>query len=713
MLRGFRPTLKQIFAISLLGLTAGLLLLSYIFFEGSQRTILQSAERFRDAASHEAADRVTDSLESAPRAAEQFERQMHYRLTDARDAMSVESGLLSLLVTNDNISEASFTYARATDFEANGNLHILTPTAGEVAVYRTPGSDRITAMRTWYEKGKFVAASHNLPPNGEKPTTAEVPDPTSHPTFRAPARQDLYGRLLWTDLHWSQLDANLPEMQRRVEVSVQKAINDQNDKFAGVLRLGLSKNQIDRAVELRLSGADENDAHLIFLCDNSGRLIAGPGNNRVVESGDDLRIAVDGQPKPIVAALHQRVLGNIDSDHPVATNSFMLDGEAYLVTFRALPRTQDWIVGIVVPRAFYLRGLLRTRQVVLAATFALIAVIVLLGGYILRRIERAHGLLVRETSRMKAFEFSAAPVRSQLRDVDEVLEGLERAKTAMRAMGKYVPLDLVRRLYHDGKEPELGGESVELSILFTDIKDFTGFSEKMEPHRLAEVLGLYLQTLTRRIQKEKGTIDKYIGDAVMAFWNAPETVAYHPLLACHAAINCVRALDELFASSAWQGMPRFETRFGLHRDTVSVGHFGAPERFNYTAIGDGVNLASRLEGLNKQYGTTIIVSETVYEAVSDHFEFRRLDRVSVKGKSRGIEVYELLGEKLEAERPAYVIRYEQALQAYAEADFATALRLFAESQDDPPSMAMAERCRMFLVTPPPASWDGTFVSQNK
>ena len=709
----FRPTLKQIFAASLLGLALALGLLYSLFFQGSQRTILQSSERFRQAASQEAADRVTASLNVAPQALEEFERQMHYGITDARNIASVEQGLLQLLIANRGISEASFIHAHATGFDADGNLKSLPNSAIEVSVYRTPGSDVITSMRTWWEKGHYVAESHPLPSNAGHPGTEVVPDPTTHLTFQVPARREQQGRLLWTDLHWSQLDDNLPEKQRRVEVSVQKALRDKQGEFVGVLRLGLLKDQIDQAIQLQLSEGESKDAHLVFLCDNAGRLIAGPGQNDVEVSGDDLRVTASNQPQPVVAALHQKLLGNIDRDHPAATNSFLVGTERYLVTFRLLPETQDWIVGIVVPRSYYLRGLERTREIVMASTLALIAVIVLVGGYILRRIGRAHSMLVRETGRMNRFEFAPSENVSRIRDVNEVLVSLERAKTAVRAMGKYVPLDLVRRLYCDGKDPELGGENAELSILFTDIKDFTSYAEKIEPHQLADVLGLYLQTMTQCIQKEKGTIDKFIGDAVMAFWNAPEPVPYHPLLACHAALNCLRALDELFASSAWQGMPRFETRFGLHLGTVSVGHFGAPNRFNYTAIGDGVNLASRLEGLNKQYGTTIIVSDAMYAAVCDHFEFRRLDRVSVKGKQLGVEVFELLGEKAAgAVTPRFVIQYEEALEAYMASDFQRALRLFAASPDDPPSVSMAERCREFLANPPKL-WDGTYALRSK
>src|SRR5262249_23369413 len=148
--------------------------------------------------------------------------------------------------------------------------------------------------------------------------------------------------------------------------------------------------------------------------------------------------------------------------------------------------------------------------------------------------------------------------------------------------------------------------------------------------RLADLLGRYLQVMAEVIQSQKGTIDKYIGDAVMAFWNAPEVIEGHEVMACRAALRCRQALETLYRSTAWSSAPKFETRFGISRCTASVGHFGSPDRMNYTAIGDGVNLASRLEGLNKYYGTQIIVSDMIYDRANDAFQFRKLDSVAVK-----------------------------------------------------------------------------------
>ncbi len=206
----------------------------------------------------------------------------------------------------------------------------------------------------------------------------------------------------------------------------------------------------------------------------------------------------------------------------------------------------------------------------------------------------------------------------------------------------------------------------------------------------------------------RGTIDKYIGDAIMTIWNAPEREPDHARLACLAALHCRDAAHALSRSEGWRGLPPFETRFGLHRDTAMVGHFGSPDRLSYTAIGDAVNLASRLEGQNKQYGTAILVSESIREAAGD-FEYRLLDWVAVKGKSNAIKIYELLAQRARADEPAraFVTRYEQAFALYVGRDFTGALRLLEMQADDPPSVVLAERCREFLAEPPPARVGGS------
>jgi len=553
------------------------------------------------------------------------------------------------------------------------------------------------------------------------PDIAPGTDPTDHPTFQTAADKNHYdpadpdpnstirhGFMISTDLHWAQLDESLPEWQRRVEVSMQKVIEDAQGRFAGVLRVGLMKTQIDHAVQLHM------ESHQIFICDNEGRLITGFGSqDHIGVSRDDLRVVTANAPPMVARALLEPALKKIEAAHPLEATSFRMDNKVYLCTFSYLKGTQDWIVGIVVPRDAYLGPLLRIRMQVIGASLVLIILIVLAGSLIIRSVVSSHALILRETSKMNRFEFSQSRGSSFLRDVAEVLAGLERAKTAMRAMSKYVPVNLVRQLYHKGEEPVPGGKACELSVLFTDIKDFTSISETMTPDEVAKVLGRYLQVMAETLQHEKGTIDKYIGDAVMTFWNAPEPISDHELLACRAALNCRDALTKMYDSPGWGNTPRFETRFGLHRCIASVGHFGSPDRLNYTAIGDGINLTSRLEGLNKYYGTTIIASENIYAAAKEAFEFRLLDRVAVKGRTEGLAIYELLFERAQGKsRPEWMERYERALASYQGGDFSAALVVFENLGDDPPSRVLASRCREFLQNPP-ANWNGVHIFGSK
>jgi adenylate cyclase len=713
MMKGkWRPTLRQVFAVSLLGLVLALGGLLGLGSSGSKRTILRGAENYRELAARFIASRVTDYLDQAPAAVHDFERKAQYGLIDFKDTASVQRALLALLLANDNLSEATLTYAGTIGPANHGNAKIDPATAGQIALVRADRPGGFVRRLTWYEDGKFVAASDILMPDSPaRPMhSSVVPDPTQHLTFLT-AFHDDYGQIITTDLHWAQLDVGLPESQRRVEVSVQKTIEDGQGHFAGVLRIGLLADKVDDAVEQHITGPGQPDQHLIFLCDQQGRLITGfPGHEHVTVDGDDLRIPTAGVPAPVARALQEPVLASIDDDHPKAATMFALLGKDYLCTFQDLPQTQGWIIGIVVPRDFYLGEIVEASWRIFWMGLLVVGVIIVGGIVVLRGVARAQAVVRQETSRMNRFEFSPSLHETPLRDVQDILGGLEKAKTAMRAMSKYVPVKLVRQLYRDGEEPMLGACPAELSVLFTDIRDFTAIAEQMPPARLAEVLGRYLQVMATVIQGEKGTIDKYIGDSVMVFWNAPEPVEHHEILACRTALRCCEALRKLYAMPDWGDAPRFDTRFGLHRCQASVGHFGSPERFNYTAIGDGINLTSRLEGLNKHYGTSIIASEVIEAAARRDFEFRRLDCVAVKGKMQGITIFELLGPRLDgAARSIIVERYEQAFALYQRGAFSDAAHLLtAQPGDDPPSDVLLARCREYAAHPPP-NWNGVYA----
>ena len=286
----------------------------------------------------------------------------------------------------------------------------------------------------------------------------------------------------------------------------------------------------------------------------------------------------------------------------------------------------------------------------------------------------------------------------------------KRGRYLKKAFSSYVSAELVEEIVKNPDRLKLGGEKREVSILFSDIRGFTTLSESLSPEELVRLLNEYLAPMTRIVMEERGTLDKFIGDAVMAIYNAPLTVAGHAGHACRSALKMLERLGELNEEFSKRGVPRLEIGIGINTGEAVVGNMGADMRFDYTAIGDNVNLSSRLEGLNKYYGTHVLVSEST-RSQADGFLFREVDLVRVKGKNEPVAVYELLSE-----RPAFEPRFVQALAHYREQEFSLALPLFDEiaaESGDPVSRLYLERCRQFVAAPPGAGWDGVYVAKSK
>ncbi len=316
------------------------------------------------------------------------------------------------------------------------------------------GGEQLWSRYVYQENAHFFADRRVVDPKGSGPfspeTRVDATDPTSHLTFATPASKEYQGQLLWSDLHWSELDDSKPEDERAVEVSVQQTVSDASGKFAGVVRVGLLTEQLDRAVQLKLTSAKEDDPHQIFLSDPEGRLITrGVSSDRITLSGEDLRIAPADLAPEVAGALADPKLRAVGDNMPVVSGNFRRDGQEFLTTFRVLPGTQDWLIGIVVPQEFYLGKLVTIRNHMLAALSAIMLLVAAGAMAILHSVKRAQEQITRESLKMNAFDFSPAATNSAFRDVNAVLESLEKAKTAMRAMSKYAPVDLVRRLYRD------------------------------------------------------------------------------------------------------------------------------------------------------------------------------------------------------------------------------------------------------------------------
>ena len=717
-----RLTLGQVFALMMIGLALLLAVLFTVLLEGSRRSIIQAADSLRTAAGRRIEDRVTAHLAPAQQALQALERDIRSGAVDPAEPRSLEAALYSRVLNTPNLEELTLTRARRGGFDAEGALVREPGGREQLSVYRVlDGNEeggRLVTRKVSPDGPRWRVAVRDRPPGAgllDTPLRVLPPpgaDPTEELTFTTPASRRLYGDEVWSDLHWSDLEKD--PAHRRAVVTVMKAIEDARGEFVGVARAGLLTEQLDEVSRLRVTDAAD-DPHRIFLADEQGRLITrvGPADRLEEQSDDSVRVAPASLPPEIGAALGHAGLREVGEERRTASGEATIDGRRYLFTFLALPQTQGWRVGVVAPEEFYLRDLARMRLRLLGLSLAVIAAILGAGALTLRAVRRSLGQVVETTARIQNFDFAPAEARSPFADLQAVLLRLELAKTAMRAMGRYVPIDLVRLLYRTGREPVLGGEILDVTLLFTDIKDFTSLSEQLSPNELARVLGQYLQVMTAAVHSTHGTIDKYIGDAIMAVWNTPTPCPDHAQRACEAALACREAEQRLYASPEWEGRPPLHTRFGIHRDRVMVGHFGAPDRMSFTALGDGVNLASRLEGLNKQYGTTILVSEAVREDAKDAFAFRLVDVVAVKGRTQGVRVYELLGRAEASADRGRERAYERALERYWARDFAGALAILEAQPADPPSHVLAERARVLAANPPPAEWDGVYVARAK
>jgi adenylate cyclase len=300
----------------------------------------------------------------------------------------------------------------------------------------------------------------------------------------------------------------------------------------------------------------------------------------------------------------------------------------------------------------------------------------------------------------------------------------EKEKRKVRsAFGQYLSPEVIRRLLLNPQLVE--PRKTEITVMFSDIRGFTTISEKLDAQELALFLNGYLSDMTRIVFSTRGTLDKYIGDAVMAFWGAPYEDSQHAVQACLAALEMIKHVRELQKKWAAEGKPALDIGIGLNSGVASVGNMGSELRYGYTALGDAVNLSSRLEGLNKEYGTHIIVNESTYTATMDGgFLFRELDLIRVKGKLRPVTIYELLGRYADvpadgslSETAERIRRFNDARQLYRQRKWDEAQSAFQRVLDrwteDGPSILYLKRCQEYLAEEPRPDWDGVFTMTHK
>jgi adenylate cyclase len=295
-------------------------------------------------------------------------------------------------------------------------------------------------------------------------------------------------------------------------------------------------------------------------------------------------------------------------------------------------------------------------------------------------------------------------------------EGRER-QFLRGAFARYVAPEVVDQLVKNPGQLALGGETRELTVMFADVAGFTSLSEGRAPREIVELMNECFTALTGVIQGHGGTVDKFIGDAVMAFWNAPVEQADHAARACRATHDLLKALERLNVGWSARGLPRISMRVGLATGPALVGNVGSSTKFNYTVMGDTVNLASRLEGAAKVFGTLSLVAGSTVAAAARAVPCRELDWLQVKGRSEPVPVFEVVAGEPDLARLEAYERYGQGLAAYRQRRFDEAHEHFAAvlkaEPDDGPARELLRRCEEYLVNPPPPDWRGEHVLYSK
>ena len=322
------------------------------------------------------------------------------------------------------------------------------------------------------------------------------------------------------------------------------------------------------------------------------------------------------------------------------------NGQELSASFARFPESfgRPWESIIITPTNDFIGNLKATNQQIVVVIVALTAFELFLIYLLSRGLSRPIENVSRDLKFVENLSFEHPTSRpSKVREIAQLQSAVSLLHNSLLSFSSFAPVDVVRGLIKSGIPLALGVERRFLTILFSDLENFSTHAEKSTADALLDQMSVYFEQVTGAISDEKGTVDKFIGDGIMAFWGAPIVTPEHALHACAGAVRAARRMERI--NEAWraEGKPTFRIRIGLNSADVLVGNVGSSKRFSYTVMGDGVNVAARLEGMNKMFGTTICISDSVFDVVATEIVARPLRRVQVKGRKQEFMIYELLG----------------------------------------------------------------------
>jgi len=479
-----------------------------------------------------------------------------------------------------------------------------------------------------------------------------------------------------------------------------------------------------------LKGERLGPSGLLFMFDSRGGVIGHPDPQRVsvlADGGHAQRATVHSLGDPVaLAAFAQFEAGG---GRPLPLGPLRVNGADYLCQVRRLDElggTDDFLA--LVARVDDFTGpLARTRNTSMFFALGLILVAVPILGFAASAFGKGLIRLAGEADRIRKLDLeSTERLDSPIAEMDQLGTAVAGMRSALHSSVCYLSKSLVKQFLDSGVDPVLGGERRVITLLFTDVQDFTPLAENLPPEELMLAMSQYFEVVAQAILDAGGTIDKFIGDAVMAFWNAPVEDPDHVAKACLAALRLSKSSRELNDRREAEQLPLLRTRVGIHTGAAVVGNVGASDRMDYTALGANVNLASRLEGLNKFYATSILVSSDVRQRAKGEFLFRSVDVVVPKGTSAAQAVFELVGAlpasphaDVAAPRAmlGFCSRWERAITLYRTAQWDKALIEFTALSelhpDDHLAAMYATRTRRLLENKQGRDWKAIMRFKDK
>ena len=532
-------------------------------------------------------------------------------------------------------------------------------------------------------------------------------DPRERPWYKATKFE---GKSVWTSEYYL-FTAKEPG------ITCAQPIFNENCNFIGAVGVDFKLNEINNFLKSLKIG----ETGTAFLCNEAGEIFAHPakvsyrkGNPRNPDKGNHPRSPAEAAIKD---GPESQAISYYLKNQKYKFN-FTHKTDRYISLFRPISEKYDgkWTLGIIVPEDDFIGPIARIHETTLLFSFWLLIIAGFLTATLAKELTDPIHKAIVEADRIQNLDFEGEiDFQSPITEIQDMSNTMNSMKKTLSSFKKYVPSEIVKELVKDKHEAKLEAEASVITILFTDISNFSTISEEANPHLLVNQLAEYFDAIAKIIHNHNGTIDKYIGDSVMAFWGAPHPDENQAKNACLASLEIQETLHRLNMKWISQGKEAFITRIGINSGVSFIGNFGSSERFNYTAIGDSVNLANRLEGLNKVYGSKIIVSESTEQEAGNELIFRVLDIVAVKGRQQSVTVYQLLGSvndphsrtmvKLSELSERALVHYLSSEWEEAENEYKEILK---EYPNDKTAQMFVERCQKLKDNPPDDKWDGVY-----